>query len=106
MAIEHRRPHVLVVDDDLELALTYQELLQAHDFQASTAANGREALRLVLNGDVDAIICDLRMPDLSGDLFYREVGRARPELLKRFIFFTANADSPLYETFLRSIAVP
>jgi FixJ family two-component response regulator len=46
------------------------------------------------------------MPELAGDLFYSEVGRARPELLKRFIFFTGNADSPLYESFLKSITVP
>ena len=46
------------------------------------------------------------MPELAGDLFYREVGRARPRLLKRFIFLTANADNPLYETFLKSLNVP
>jgi len=106
MATEQRKPHVLVVDDDIELALTYEELLHAHGYQASTAANGNEALKLVLNGGIDAIICDLRMPELSGDLFYQEVGRVRPELLKRFIFFTANADNPLYESFLKSLAVP
>jgi CheY-like chemotaxis protein len=106
MAIEHRIKHVLVVDDDIELALTYQELLQAHGYQVSTASNGREALKLVQNSEVDAILCDLSMPELSGDLFYREVGRARPPLLKRFVFLTANADNPLYETFLRSVKVP
>ena len=106
MAMEHRSKHVLVVDDDIELVLTYQELLQAHGYQASTAANGREALKLVLHSNVDAIICDLSTPELAGDLVYREIGRARPELLKRFIFLTANADNPLYETFLKSVAVP
>ena len=106
MATEHRNRHILVVDDDIELALTYQELLQAHGYQASTAANGREALKLVMTKDLDAILCDLSMPELAGDLFYREVGRARPRLLKRFVFLTANADSPLYETFLKSVTVP
>ena len=104
--MEHRSKHVLVVDDDIELVLTYQELLQAHGYQASTAANGREALKLVGSSDVDVVICDLSMPDLAGDLFYREVGRVRPELLKRFIFITGNADNPLYETFLKSVPVP
>jgi CheY-like chemotaxis protein len=106
IAMEHRNAHVLVVDDDIELALTYQELLQAHGYQASTAANGREALKLVLTSQVDAILCDLSMPELAGDLFYRAVGRARPRLLKRFIFLTANADNPLYESFLKSISAP
>jgi CheY-like chemotaxis protein len=97
--------HVLVVDDDIELALMYQALLQVHDYRASTATNGVEA-QLVKNGDVDAILCDLNMPELGGDLFYDEVGHVQPHLLKRFIFVTANADNPLYETFLRRIKVP
>jgi CheY-like chemotaxis protein len=106
IAMEQRTNHVLVVDDDLELALTYQEILQAHGYQVSTAANGREALKLVMHSEVDAILCDLSMPELSGDLFYSEVGRAHPRLLKRFVFLTANADNPLYETFLKSVNVP
>ena len=95
--------HVLVVDDDIELALMYQALLQLHGYQVSTAANGVEALKLILNGDVAAILCDLSMPELTGDLFYREVGLVCPQLLKRFIFLTANANDPLYETFLKSV---
>ena len=106
MALERRNRHVLIVDDDIELALTYQELLQEHGYDASTAANGREALKLVMSREVDAILCDLSMPELTGELFYLAVGRARPRLLKRFIFLTANADHPLYETFLQSVKVP
>jgi len=97
------KPHVLVVDDDIQLALTYQAILQAHGYEVSTVGNGAQALKLVLRQEVDAILCDLSMPELSGDLFYLEVGRARPHLLKRFIFVTANADNPLYETFLKRI---
>jgi CheY-like chemotaxis protein len=100
------RKHVLVVDDDIDLTLTWQELLQAHDYRASTAASGVQALKLVINCDVDAILCDLSMPDLAGDLFYIAVGRVRPQLLNRFIFITANADNPLYETFLKTVKAP
>ena len=98
--------HVLVVDDDIELAFTYQALLQLRGYRVSTAANGAQALKLVLNSDVDAILCDLSMPELAGDLFYIAVGRVRPQLTNRFIFVTANADNPLYETFLKSVKVP
>jgi two-component system, NtrC family, sensor kinase len=98
--------HVLVVDDDIELALTYEALLQVHGYRVSTAADGSQALKLVLRGDVDAILCDLQMPELTGDLFYFEVGRARPHLLRRFIFVTGNADDPVYETFLKSVKAP
>jgi two-component system NtrC family sensor kinase len=98
--------HVLVVDDDIELSLTYQALLQVHGYRVSTAADGSQALKLVLRGDVDAILCDLQLPELTGDLFYVEVGRARPHLLRRFIFITGNADDPIYETFLKNVKAP
>lgn len=98
--------HVLVVDDDIELALMFQSLLEVHDYQATTAANGVQALKQLRESEVDAILCDLSMPELSGDLFYDEVGRVRPHLLKRFIFITGNADDPLYETFLRRVKAP
>jgi CheY-like chemotaxis protein len=98
--------HILVVDDDIELVLTYQALLQIRDYRVSTATNGVEALKVVMNSDVDAILCDLTMPELAGDLFYIQVSRTRPNLLKRFIFLTGNADNPLYETFLKSVKAP
>jgi CheY-like chemotaxis protein len=98
--------HVLVVDDDIQLALTFQALLQVYGYRVSTAADGAQALKVVLNSDVDAILCDLQMPELTGDLFYVEVGRLRPHLLKRFIFITGNADEPLYQTFLKSVKAP
>jgi DNA-binding response OmpR family regulator len=94
---------VLVVDDDIELLLTYQELLQAHNYQVSTAENGTQALKLLKNRKVDAILCDLDMPELSGDLLYLEVGHAWPQLLQRFIFLTGNVENPTYERFLKSI---
>jgi len=98
--------HILVVDDDIELVLTYQALLQTHGYQASTAGNGSEALRVVKNSKVDAILCDLDMPELSGDLFYVEVGRTWPLLLKRFIFITGNTENPTYASFLKRTEVP
>jgi CheY-like chemotaxis protein len=106
MVMGNENTHVLLVDDDIGLALMYQELLQAHGYEVSTAADGQQDLKALKTGSVEAIICDLSMPELSGDLFYREVGLAYPELLKRFIFLTANADHPLYERFLKTISAP
>jgi CheY-like chemotaxis protein len=99
VAVEGR--HILVVDDDIELVLMYQKLLQAHGYQASVAENGAKALKLIRNEAVDAILCDLDMPELSGDLLYDEVARTFPELLERFIFVTGNAQNPIYESFLK-----
>ena len=98
--------HILVVDDDIEFAMMYHAMLSLRDYRVSTAGDGVEALKLVSNDSVDAILCDLSMPELAGDLFYMAVGRARPHLLKRFIFITGNAENPIYEPFLKSVKAP
>lgn len=94
---------VLIVDDDLELASIYEHLLETFNYEVSTAANGVAALKLLLSRDMDAIICDLRMPELEGDLFYSTLERMKPHLCRRFIFLTGAADDPKYHSFLKQV---
>lgn len=101
-----RKKRILVVDDDVELALIYQRLLEACHYEASTASDGTLALKLILSQDVDAVLCDLRMPELDGDLFYGAVERVKPHLCNRFIFITGAAEDPKYHTFLSQVKSP
>jgi CheY-like chemotaxis protein len=101
-----RRKQVLVVDDNVELAQTWKELLEAHDYEVAIASNGVLALKLLLNTDVDAIVCDLSMPQLEGDMFHVTVERVRPHLAKRFIFLTGHVGHPKYEAFLQKATSP
>jgi response regulator RpfG family c-di-GMP phosphodiesterase len=64
------------------------------------------ALGQLLSRDVDAIICDLRMPELEGDLFYSTIERVKPYLCRRFIFLTGVADDPKYHSFLSQVKSP
>jgi CheY-like chemotaxis protein len=95
--------HVLVVDDNVELAQTFQELLQLHGYQVSLAHEGVQALKMITQTDVDAILCDLSMPQLEGDMFHNAAAHVRPELTERFIFVTGNAQNPKYEPFLKRV---
>jgi len=101
-----RKKRVLVVDDDLELALMYQSLLEACHYEVITASDGILALKQILHQEVDAILCDLRMPELDGDLFYSAVERAKPDLCRRFIFITGAAEDPKYHAFLSRVKAP
>lgn len=95
--------HVLVVDDNVELAQTYQELLQMNHYRVSLAHDGVQALKLLTELDVDAIVCDLSMPGLEGDMFHNAALHVRPELGRRFIFVTGHAGNPKYEPFLKRV---
>ncbi len=92
--------HVLIVDDDQDLLDALKSLLESKDFMVSTATNGVEALKIIMNMDVDVILCDLMMPNMAGDMFYAAVDRVKPKLCKRFIFITGYEGHPRFNAFL------
>ena len=94
------KKQILVVDDNVELALSYKEMLEERGFGVSTAPNGVIALKYILNRDVDAVVCDLKMPQLEGDMFYVTVERLKPHLCDRFIFITGMAGNPKFQPFI------
>lgn len=57
---------VLVVDDEAEVAEVFAIWLE-DDYETRVATGGREALEAIEDGDVDVVLLDRRMPDLSGD---------------------------------------
>ena len=92
---------ILVLDDDIELADTLKALLESHNFVVTTATNGVEGLREVMDMDFDVIICDLVMPSLPGDMFYLAVKKTKPHLTDRFLFITGHSDNPRVDAFLK-----
>jgi CheY-like chemotaxis protein len=61
-----------------------------------------EGVHAVLKSDFEVILCDVMMPTLAGDMFYRAVGRMRPHLRERFIFMTGHRDSQNVERLVAS----
>ena len=85
---------ILVIEDELALRESIRLIIEVNNFTALTAANGTEGLNLLQNRgeELDLILCDINMPDISGYDILREV-KAHPTLYKvPFIFLTAFAD--------------
>jgi len=57
---------ILVVDDEPGLRQTLTRILGAEGHTTITAADGQEALERLGTDDVDLVLCDLRMPNMSG----------------------------------------
>ncbi len=75
---KHRRYHVLIIDDNRELALSFSELLGLLQFEARVAYSGGDGLQALLESKPDVILCDLTLPDMSGCHFAQKM-REYPE---------------------------
>ena len=65
-------PVVLLVDDEARSLDAMRRTLE-EDFRVLTAGHAEEARERLLQGEVDVILCDQRMPGLTGVEFLREV---------------------------------
>jgi two-component system, chemotaxis family, chemotaxis protein CheY len=80
MAPNSRCP-VLIVEDDGDLREMMAQLLTIEGFQATTVANGREALEYLNTGArPDVILLDLMMPVMDGWEFARRLHERTPPL--------------------------
>ena len=68
-----RTKRILVVDDEPDVRAYLSRLFQDNGYEASTAADGAEALEAVRQRAPDLVTLDLSMPNKSGVGFYREI---------------------------------
>ena len=87
---EHRRHSVLVVDDEADVREALTEILSGSGHRVVTAGSGRDALHRLGHESFDAILTDLRMPDVDGRALYFEIQRAWPEQAARVVFVTGD----------------
>ncbi len=91
---------ILVVDDEAEIAELIREFLESAGYEVATAGSGAEALELLAEARFDAIVSDLRMPDMDGSALWRAVSQRLPALAKRVVFVTGDTLGPQTRSFL------
>jgi PAS domain S-box-containing protein len=64
--------HVLVVEDDPDVALVLGELLRSAGYDARTVGTGSDAVAAVGAAPVDAVLLDLHLPDRNGRTLVHE----------------------------------
>jgi CheY-like chemotaxis protein len=63
---QHRIPTVLIVDDEDLVREMCRRTLQAAGYTVMEAKDGARALGLLMQGGVDAVVTDIRMPGMNG----------------------------------------
>ena len=75
-----QRPTVLVVDDEKNILISLARMLDLEGFEAIVAGSGRIGLEKVALHPVDAVLLDVRMPDIDGLECLARLRKERPEL--------------------------
>lgn len=109
-AVAHRATgarRAIIVDDEIEIAKLIAESLARKGYRSDVVGSGMEAQALIASGgDYDAVICDLRMPDMDGPALFQWIKTHHPSLVDRIVFVTGDALGPAAGRFLAESGRP
>jgi CheY-like chemotaxis protein len=97
------RKKVLLLEDDPAFKEIMADFLTENGYAVRAVQNGVEGVHEVLAGDFEVILCDMLMPTLPGDMFYRAVERMRPHLCDRFVFMTGYRGNTKVNQFIDAV---
>ncbi|HJU90541.1 MAG TPA: PAS domain S-box protein [Gemmatimonadaceae bacterium] len=101
-----RRRRILIADDEPSIRGALALYLEKGGHTVHTASSGAEALSQLRENRYDAILLDVRMSDMTGDLVYAAIKERHPELARRVVFTTGDADTATQQETLRALGRP
>jgi len=104
--VRPKGPRLLIVDDEPEVGALLADILRRETASIDIAASGQEALQLLGKRDYEAILTDLRMPEMDGPELFRQIEQRWPDRARQVIFITGDALSPTVQTFLAGTGQP
>jgi nitrogen fixation negative regulator NifL len=98
---------ILAVDDEPEILDLLTEILGTFGHRVQAAATGQAALERIERGEhFDAIILDMKMPDMDGPALYRELAQGFPDASRRVIFNTGDVIGGDTDAFIKATGRP
>jgi signal transduction histidine kinase/ActR/RegA family two-component response regulator len=85
-----RGKHILVIDDEIHITELIFDVLARQGARIDLANSGVEALEQIKRKNYDVIICDQRMPGVSGQRLYRLVESLNSDMRYKFLFVTGD----------------
>ncbi|MBN1319076.1 MAG: response regulator [Anaerolineales bacterium] len=95
-----RKASVLIVDDNTSQCKTLSLILQHKGFDATTANDGPEAIRMVTKRPFDMIFMDIKMPLMDGVETYKQIKKVRSDAV--VVMMTAFAVEDLVQQALEA----
>lgn len=95
--------HILVLDDNVDVAQGVADILDLCGYRVTMAHNGPAAIEAFDQGDIDLGIFDIRMPGMNGVQAFLEIRRRHPGA--HVIMMSGYADEGLIESALENGAL-
>ncbi|HWY70369.1 MAG TPA: response regulator transcription factor [Terriglobales bacterium] len=96
-------PTVFIIDDDRGMRQAIQDLVESVGLRAQAFATGQEFLNNQRTSEPSCLILDVRLPQMSGLDFQRQLAETGVQI--PIIFITAHGDIPMSVRALKSGAV-
>ena len=87
--MKQKKVRVLIVDDEINFSSVVSEELTNEGFYVEQASDGKDALKLLQQGEYDVVLLDINMPQLSGIDVLKKF--QRDDLPPEFIMITGYA---------------
>jgi DNA-binding response OmpR family regulator len=86
------KSHILIVEDDLDLAEMLNAYFRVQGYEVETAAWGEDAVRITQENPPDLVVLDIRLPDIDGYEVCRRIRTQRRTQAVPVIFLTEKRD--------------
>jgi len=94
-----------VVDDEAALRAAIATFFKSLGHSVDVAANGRDGVALAAASTYDALLLDLRLPDMTGDEVLAEL-EAKACVPRRVIFVTGDTQSEVAQSTIGATGCP
>jgi two-component system NtrC family sensor kinase len=97
---------VLVIDDEPAIVDLVTRLLSRNGYLVAGMRQARAALEELRRNRWDTVLCDIRMPDMDGVSFHRQLEAAQLEPAPRLVIMTGDTNNARTEDFLSRHKLP
>ena len=84
-------PSILIIDDEARSIETLKRILDEY-FDVYTANNAKEALTILKQEWIQVVLCDQRMPDITGVKLCSQIRETWPEIIRMIISGYTNSE--------------
>lgn len=94
---------ILFVDDEVQILKAFRRLFMDTDYEIITAGSGEEALDILQEEEVDIIVSDMKMPNMTGYELLSKVKEKYPNIV-RIILSGFSDERIVYDALQKNIA--